>query len=109
MLLNCTPHALTIGSTVLPPSGMIARVAVQSSPYTGEEFFGCKVCIQIMGPVTGLPRDAQGNIAPCVVSGMVLAALPAGTMNVYAPRTDHTAIRKAEGQIIAVTELVTKE
>ena len=39
MLLNCTPHALTIGSTVLPPSGMIARVAVQSSPYTGEEFF----------------------------------------------------------------------
>jgi hypothetical protein len=37
---------------------------------------------------------------------MVLAALPAGTLNVYAPATGATAIRDDKGQVVAVTELV---
>ncbi len=37
---------------------------------------------------------------------MVLAALPAGTLNVYAPDTGPTAIRDERGQVIAVTRLV---
>jgi hypothetical protein len=67
---------------------------------------GVPVVRNTYGPVTGLVRDAQGVPLPCIVSGMVLAALPAGTINVYAPATGPTAIRDDKGQIVAVTELV---
>lgn len=67
---------------------------------------GYILCVNDAG-VTGLVRDAQGVPLLCIVSGMVLAALPAGTINVYAPATGATAIRDERGQIVAVTELVT--
>ena len=37
---------------------------------------------------------------------MVLAALPTGTPNVYAPDTGPTAIRNEAGYVVAVTRLV---
>lgn len=109
-MINLTPHAIVLrtpaGDTTFQPSGQVARVATLSSA-TGEMVAGVPVVRHTYGPVTGLVRDAQGVPLPCIVSGMVLAALPAGTINVYAPATGATAIRDERGQIISVTELVT--
>jgi hypothetical protein len=107
-MINLTPHAITLrtpaGDVTFPPSGQLARVSTIATP-TGETVAGVPVVRNTYGPVTGLVRDANGVPLPCIVSGMVLAALPAGTINVYAPATGATAIRK-DGQVIAVTELV---
>ena len=107
-MLNLTPHAITIrtqaGDVVLPPSGQVARVAAVATD-TGLTVYGARVIRNQYGPVTGLPRDDAGIPLPCIVSGMVLAALPPGTPNVYAPATGATAIRE-NGQVVAVTELV---
>jgi hypothetical protein len=103
-MLNLTPHAITIrtqaGDVTFPPSGHVARVATVATD-TGLTVYGARVIRNQYGPVTGLPTDG----AACIVSGMVLAALPPGTPNVFAPATGATAIRE-NGQVIAVTELV---
>ncbi len=56
------------------------------------------------GDVQGLPTDGT----PCLVSSMVLDALPDGTKGVYAPDTGPTALRNEKGQVTAVTRLVCK-
>jgi len=108
-MLNLTPHAITLrtpaGDTTFQPSGSVARVATIAT-HTGAIVAGVPVVRNTYGPVTGLVRDAQGVPLPCIVSGMVLAALPSGTLNVYAPATGATAIRDERGQVVAVTELV---
>ena len=108
MLLNLTPHAITIrtsdGDITIPPSGGMARVAANAVRVGA--YNGIPVVSNKYGPVEGLVRDEQGVPVPCIVSGMVLAALPAGTPNVFAPATGATAIRE-NGQVVAVTELVT--
>lgn len=107
-MINLTPHAITLrtpaGDVVFLPSGQLARVSTIATP-TGVMVAGVPVVRNTYGPVTGLVRDANGVPLPCIVSGMVLAALPPGTINVYAPATGATAIRK-DGQVVAVTELV---
>jgi len=107
-MINLTPHAITLrtpaGDVTFPPSGQLARVSTIAT-LTGEVVAGVSVVRNSYGPVTGLVRDDNGVPLPCIVSGMVLAALPTGTVNVYAPATGATAIRK-DGQVIAVTELV---
>ena len=108
-MINLTPHSIVLrtpaGDTTFPPSGQVARVSTIATP-TGDTVACVPVVRHTYGPVTGLVRDAQGVPLPCIVSGMVLAALPAGTINVYAPATGATAIRDERGQVIAVTELV---
>lgn len=103
-MLNLTPHAITIrtkdGDVTFQPSGQVARVSTVAAD-TGLTVAGVRVIRNQYGPVTGLPTDGT----PCIVSGMVLAALPPGTPNVYAPATGATAIRE-NGQVVAVTELV---
>jgi len=103
-MLNLTPHAITLrtssGDVTFPPSGQVARVSTVATD-TGLTVAGVRVIRNQYGPVTGLPTDGT----PCIVSGMVLAALPPGTPNVYAPATGSTAIRE-NGQVVAVTELV---
>lgn len=104
-MLNLTPHAITLrtpsGDVTFPPSGAVARVSTVAQD-TGLMVAGVRVVRNTYGPVTGLPADGQ----PCIVSGMVLGALPAGTPGVYAPATGATAIRDERGQVVAVTELV---
>ena len=104
-MLNLTPHAIVIrtaaGDVTFQPSGTVARVSTVAQD-TGLTVAGVRVVRNTYGPVTGLPADG----APCIVSGMVLGALPAGTPNIYAPATGATAIRDERGQIVAVTELV---
>ena len=103
-MLNLTPHAITIrtqaGDVTFPPSGQVARVSTVATD-TGMVVAGVRVIRNTYGPVTGLPVDGT----PCIVSGMVLAALPPGTPNVFAPATGATAIRE-NGQVVAVVELV---
>lgn len=105
IFLNLTPHAITLrvemGEFTFPPSGTIARVSVQQVTVGCLEM-GIQVVRNEYGQVTGLPADG----AMCIVSGMVLAALPAGTANVFAPDTGATAIRNEAGHIVAVTRLV---
>jgi hypothetical protein len=106
---NMTPHDIVVicpdgRKLVFQPSGQIARVSVVSTR-VGVDTTGIPLVKNTYGPVTGLALDEEGVPVPQIVSGMVLAALPPGTKNVFAPSTGQTAIRK-DGQIIAVTELV---
>ena len=107
-MLNLTPHAITLrtpsGDVTFPPSGQLARVSTIVTP-TGEMVAGVPVVRNTYGPITGLVWGDNGSLVPCIVSGMVLAALPPGVLNVYAPATGATAIR-VDGQVVAVTELV---
>lgn len=104
MLLNLTPHAITLrlpdGQDVtLSPSGRVARVSMV------EETIGTMAGVPLIrrrpGPVIGLPDGDE----PCIVSAMVLAALPSGSPGVYAPDTGPTAIRDERGLVVAVTRL----
>lgn len=108
-MLNLTPHTINLktadGIVSYPPSGMLARVTeVYSS--TGQDIEGVPVVTRGWGHVVGIPRDAQGIPVPCLVSSLVLGALPIGTRNVYAPDTGETAIRNEKGQVVAVKRLV---
>ena len=107
-MINLTPHAIVIrradGDWTLPPSGSLARVTM--AEYDAPAIDGVPVVTRQAGHVTGLVRDAAGLPVPCLVSAMVLAALPTGTPNVYAPDSGPTAIRNAAGQVVAVTRLV---
>lgn len=104
MLVNLTPHLITLrakdgSETTIPPSGTVARVVTNESVV--GRYNGVPVVRREFGTVEGLPTDGS----PCIVSSVVLSAIPAGTKGVYAPDTGPTAIRKS-GQIVAVTRLV---
>ena len=109
-MINLTPHAIVLrtqqGDVTLPASGQLARVSMVPT-HTGETVAGLPVYRNTPGPVTGLPRDERGMIQPCIVSGMVLAAIPPGTPGIYAPDTGPTAVRNEAGHIVAVTRLLT--
>lgn len=102
-MLNLTPHAITLqksdGSIVTyPPSGKLARVSTTEQVI--DTIDGVPVITRVFGVVEGLPEDGE----PCLVSAMVLSAIP-GKKGVYAPDSGPTAIRE-NGQIVAVTRLV---
>jgi hypothetical protein len=103
-MINLTPHAITLISQdeeiTIQPSGQVARVSMteQVVGQWGE----MPVIRRVAGAVVGLPTDGT----PCIVSAMVLAALPAGTEGVFAPDTGPTAVRDDRGHVIAVTRLV---
>lgn len=101
---NLTPHAIRVrhadgSETVFEPSGVIARVTSEEKVVT--DYDGIPVIVRSTGEVYGLPDDGT----PCLVSSMVLAALP-GREHTYAPDTGSTAVRDDKGHIVAVTRLV---
>jgi hypothetical protein len=112
MLLNLTPHTIVVrlsdgGEHVFSPFGQTARVQMMHEPV--ESSFPFPVVTRFASTIVeGLQYDEQGRILPCLVSSMVLDALPKGTQNVYAPDAGPTAIRE-NGQIVAVTRLIQKE
>jgi len=103
-MLNLTPHAITVrlpdGSEVtFHPSGQLARietVETAAAPVDGIP----SVYRRLTTPV-GLPAEG----VPCLVSAMVLGAVP-GRAECYAPDTGATAIRNDAGHVVAVTRLV---
>lgn len=107
MLINLTPHALTIAvgdrMVTLPPSGTVARVATVETAAGDVVIDGVTVPVVLpaYGAVVGLPPEGT----PCIVSALVRAAVP-GRRGVYAPDTGATAIRTAGGQIQAVVRLI---
>lgn len=112
MLLNLTPHDIVVRigrvDLVYPASGRVARVSTSTEPVGSVE--GIPTTRDGLGLVTGLERDQAGHIVPCLVSGMVLAALPAGTLGAYAPATgpNDGAVRNDKGHIVAVVALKTR-
>jgi hypothetical protein len=74
-----------------PPSGKVARVV--SYEIAAGNFAGIPTVHRRLGAVEGLPPDGE----PCLVSALVLSALPAGTPGVYAPirAPPHSATRPA--------------
>jgi hypothetical protein len=111
---NLTPHPIVLhspeGTVTLPPSGVTARVATVEEPAGSVVIDGVEAPVirRSFGAVQGL--GDYGPHAPVVVSSLVLEALKASgasTSGVYAPDTGPTAVRDAEGRIIAVTRLVT--
>lgn len=113
MMLNLTPHSITIldqptGKTLtIPPSGTVARVTQDYAPAGKVVVEGLPVNVvrTEFGEVTGLPEDPT---TPILVSSVVLAALKRrGRANVYAPDTNVGAVRDDKGFIQAVTCLIT--
>lgn len=74
MLINLTPHALTIhtpdGIVPLPPSGQVARVATVET--TAPDHDGIPVVVTSYGQVVGLPGPIEGVMY--IVSGIVADA-----------------------------------
>ena len=133
MLINLTQHDIVIRrpdgtDVVIEPSGVVARVATEEHlvahapvPCMGkachdscfdvggfecvghchEQANAIPIVKRYMGEATGLPEEGT----PCIVSAMVLAAVP-HRRGVFAPDTGSTAVRGADGRIVAVTRLV---
>lgn len=78
-LLNLTPHSLTIvgdnGTITVPPSGQIARLAVNRTARKPVEIYGVTLTVThpITGAIIGLP-DAEPGVL-LVVSAMVAEAV----------------------------------
>lgn len=105
-MINLTPHTIIIRAadgtdTIILASGALARVASTETQVGVCSLTGAPIMRREFGAVEGLPTDGT----PCLVSSLVLSAVPAGSAGVYAPDTGPTAIRE-NGQIIAVTRLV---
>lgn len=102
-MINLTPHAITLQKpdgtrTTIAPSGQLARVSTVEQVVS--DYDGLPVIARVTGEAEGLPEEG----IPCIVSAMVLAAVP-GRKGVYAPDSGPTAIRE-NGQVVAVTRLV---
>lgn len=115
--VNLTPHAIKLrlesGDFFVPASGQVARVAVVSASrglleINGEtaEFGSIPVVTNEYGEVEGLPEPKYETVY--IVSALVLGRV-SGRRDVYAPDTGSTAVRAANGQIEAVTRLVSAE
>ena len=104
-MLNLTPHPITLrtpqGDVTIAPSGVVARVVTTETVVAKTFDHGVPVVERTFNDVVGLPDDGT----QCLVSALVLSAVP-GRVGVYAPDTGATAIRSADGQIVAVTRLV---
>lgn len=111
-LVNLTPHALTLvapdgSSTILPPSGTVARVS--TTPGTvGDIGLPCLVAEPTaFGAVVGLPDPVPGTFL--IVSGLVGSALVGkGRTDVLTPGTgpNDNAVRNESGHVVGVTRLV---
>ena len=116
MLVNLTPHAITLRTrhgqdTIVPPSGTVARVAtvpgqpIELPPGTGG---WVDFPVQVYGPdrpgaVTGLPAPAPGTYY--LVSAIVGASLAGLRPDVLVPGTgpNDNPVRDDAGRIVAVT------
>jgi len=109
--VNLTPHPITLrtpdGDITVAPSGQVARVAQYPSGVMYLSDFPVPVVTAPrFGAIEGLP-EPEGGCA-YIVSGLVLAHVPADRGDVFAPATgpNDGAIRDPKGHIIAVTRLV---
>jgi hypothetical protein len=109
-IVNLTPHEVNINGLVVPPSGMVARVATVQTEAGALVFDGQTVPVvhNTYGEVQELPGPEPGTVY--LVSALVLSALEAQGIyrnDVFAPDTSpQGAIRGPDGQIKGVRRLV---
>ncbi len=102
-LINLTPHAVNLIASeaiTLPPSGVVARCAVERTQVGVVEIDGIQVPVNQtrFGEVTGLPEPKEETIY--IVSALVAQA--AGREDVL--MVDDT-VRDSEGRIIGARAL----
>jgi hypothetical protein len=99
-IVNLTPHAIVVrdGETehVFPPSGMVARLRTEIRPTLA--IAGIHVVSTATVGVDGLPEPQQDTWY--LVSSLV--AQTVRRPDLLSPDTGPTAIRDAQGQIVAV-------
>jgi hypothetical protein len=105
-IINLTPHAITINTLTIQPSGVIARVNTEEN--TGEPIYGIPTIIRKMGKVDfgGIKANSQDIF---IVSSMVLDAIPPNhpyAARCFAPDTGKSASRNEQGHITSVSRLV---
>ena len=102
MIVNCTPHPVTVAGRTFWPSGTVPRVSVQQVPDGDIE--GIPVVRTVYGAVEGLPDPIKGTTY--IVSALVLSALAGARTDVCAPDTSPaSALRNEAGQIVGVRRL----
>ena len=113
-VVNLTPHSLTLRApdgtdTVIPASGMVARVGNTPGVATGQLVCGVPVKgADQTGEVEGLPEPQKGTVF--LVSGFVGAALAGtGRQDVLVPGTGPRdgAVRFTEGPLKGKIQAVT--
>jgi hypothetical protein len=97
VIVNLTPHAITIAGRTFPPDGRIPRVAEQVTDAGAVD--GIPVVQINLGDVTGLPEPQPGTWY--VVSRMTAEAAP-GRHDLLIPGKQ---IRNDLGQIIGAESL----
>ena len=101
---NLTPHSLTIvganGTLVVPPSGIVARLAVTRTELSPVIVDGVllPVSLPVMGEVKDLPVAEAGVI-------FVVSALVAGAVNRSDVASPGELIRDAAGNVIGAKGL----
>ena len=101
-IVNLTPHVIKVrteaGTWVFMPSGVVARVAVDSRRVGDAE--GIPIYLAQFGSVEGLPDPEPDTLF--LVSSLVGQA--SKRSDLVAPDTGPTAVRE-QGQVVAVTRL----
>ena len=102
MIINCTPHLVTVARRTIEPSGTVPRVSVRQ--VEDGDIDGIPVVRTVYGAVEGLPSPVEGTTY--IVSALVLSALAGSRQDVCAPDTSPaSALRNEAGQIIGVRRL----
>jgi hypothetical protein len=112
-LVNLTEHDIVVlrpdGQVVIPPSGMVARVATSQREVARVTADGMDIPVvaTVFGEVTGLPGPEPGVLY--IASTLVAqAAARAGRRDVVAPDTGpESVVRGPDGRPTAVRRLQT--
>jgi hypothetical protein len=103
-IINLTPHSLTLvgenGTLVVPPSGIIARLAVTRTALAPVTIDGVTLSVThpVMGDVTDIPSAVDGVI-------YVASALVAGAVNRGDVMSPGELIRDSAGNVIGARGL----
>lgn len=99
MIVNCTPHPITVAGRTFSPSGTIPRVAVQQ--VEDGDIHGIPVVRSVYGTVENLPPQLEDTTY--IVSALVLSALNGSRPDCVAPDTSPaSALRDESGRITGV-------
>lgn len=103
MILNLTPHAITIvGHQTIPPSGVVARLAETSEERSSVD--GIPTRAKVFGAIDGLPASEPGTYY--IVSSLVAqAAWAQGRGDVVAPGD---LVRDEKGTVIGCACLLVR-
>lgn len=110
-LVNLTPHPVTLKvgdqEIVIQPTKPSARVSTIENVVGTVNYENLDIPIveSGYGDVMDLPEPAEDTI---YITSLIVAqrAVAAGRLDVVAPDTGSTAVRDAQGKILAVTRLV---